>query len=262
MSVPSRGEVAGTGVGGGADRERLALSEQEPGWENSECNNTEGSYTCTCKAGYIDIADSVFRCKDPGTGLFTAPCSSMQSSFRAPGNEPWRALDGLNKEGLFLNTGSCSHTNPVPQGLEWWRVDLHDHLLQDEIPAIPRTIEEVQVWNRIDDAATIARLNGFKIWVTASNATSELDNLNNLCFTHTANISLTTSATSPIVAACGLSGRYVWITLSDEILTLCEVEIVGHSGGCEDLDECDAGAHNCDSDVGAPGVRCVFALRV
>ena len=64
MSVPSRGEVAGTGVGGGADRERLALSEQEPGWENSECNNTEGSYTCVCNVGFAPVRSKALTDRD------------------------------------------------------------------------------------------------------------------------------------------------------------------------------------------------------
>ena len=33
----------------------LTLAEQEPEWENSECNNTEGSYTCACNAGYAPV---------------------------------------------------------------------------------------------------------------------------------------------------------------------------------------------------------------
>ena len=34
---------------------RLALSEQEPEWKNSQCNNTEGSYECVCNAGFAPV---------------------------------------------------------------------------------------------------------------------------------------------------------------------------------------------------------------
>ena len=45
--------VARGGMGMAAELTgRLALSEQEPRWENSECNNTEGSYECVCNAGF------------------------------------------------------------------------------------------------------------------------------------------------------------------------------------------------------------------
>eukprot|EP00961_Rhodomonas_salina_P203536 2746349-Rhodomonas_salina.1 len=59
-------------------------------------------------------------------------------------------------------------------------------------------IQEVWIWNRMDDPGSIDLLQGFEIWVNNFE-----ENTSVKCYTHTGSVA--TSAESPIVATCGLT---------------------------------------------------------
>uniref|UniRef100_A0A087Y3U5 Si:ch211-215k15.4 n=1 Tax=Poecilia formosa TaxID=48698 RepID=A0A087Y3U5_POEFO len=123
--------------------------------------------------------------------------------------DAYKAIDGNRNPNL--RKGSCTHTER--ESNPWWRVDLLDSYV----------ITQVIVTNRGDCGEE--RINGANIHIGNSLQNNGVEN------PRAAIISSIPSGTSQVINIPGhMEGRYVTIVIpgSDQVLTLCEVEVYGY----------------------------------
>eukprot|EP01051_Picozoa_sp_SAG22_P002491 SAG22_NODE_111_length_19607_cov_12.696637_18_plen_817_part_00 len=140
--------------------------------------------------------------------------TAAQSSVRQEG-VPSRAIDG---DQSFLGTGdSCTHTNNGPE--EWWQVDLGQMY----------AIDAVKLYQRTDCCQD--RL----VSATVAISGSADYTLGTPCFVVTS----AASASQMISGNCGgYIGQFLTVSLSNDIITICEFEAYGSLVGEPNLDQC------------------------
>ncbi|XP_033110933.1 fucolectin-5-like [Anneissia japonica] len=116
---------------------------------------------------------------------------------------PVRAIDG----NFDTNYGEKSCTRTMKQPANWWMVDLGKSY----------RVKEVKIYNRADCCKD--RLNGATVRV-GDNARGMLTNA--VC-----GEPIKVGTSSVIIRECTLKGQYVSVSLKNQYLTLCEVEVFG-----------------------------------
>eukprot|EP00961_Rhodomonas_salina_P259521 3506718-Rhodomonas_salina.1 len=188
-------------------------------------------------------------CKNATSGRFDSPCQATQSTAApnangtAPPNANGTAPPNANGTAPPSHANStagggspanstlpdgCIHTASSP-GLQWWRLDLNDHLPSNATPSrnAHRLVSEVLLWTRGDPTLTAALAN-FSVWVSDTDSPSDvLGNASNACYTQPGAVNATPAPTA-LHAPCGMRGRYLWISVPHGPLTLCGVEALYH----------------------------------
>eukprot|EP00808_Paulinella_micropora_P009603 g9125.t1 len=131
----------------------------------------------------------------------------------------WTAFSSLAVDGnndTNFNRMSCSCTL---QGASWWRVDL----------GRTARVNYVEVWNRGDCCPE--RLNGYQVWVGDTD-TSPGQPFNKEGMTQCSQGPNVPAGGTGRTECNGFSGRYVFITVANSILSLCEVKVYGFKTSC------------------------------
>uniref|UniRef100_UPI003AAFECB7 uncharacterized protein n=1 Tax=Centroberyx gerrardi TaxID=166262 RepID=UPI003AAFECB7 len=173
-----------------------------------QCNGMEGRYVSIVIPGrkeYLTLCEVEVYGHSIGDAVPKAQSSVYGSGV------PKRAIDG-NRASIWRQ-GSCTHTKHELK--PWWRLDLQNTY----------KVTYVTITNRKDCCHT--RLNGAEIRI--GNSLKNNGNGNPRC----AVISSIPAGNSHTFQCNGMEGRYVSIVIPGrkEYLTLCEVEVYGHSIG-------------------------------
>jgi hypothetical protein len=140
------------------------------------------------------------------TGDAPRVCGATSSStYRTAGGEPDRAIDGDGQSGSW-GSGSCTHTaGGASAGINWWQVDLGQSA----------AINSVNVYHRTDCCAE--RLMGATIAVSA---TADYTG-GAVCG------AITSTAAQPTIVDCNdAEGQFVTLETVDNIITICELEVM------------------------------------
>jgi hypothetical protein len=178
------------------------ISKADDKCSTSPCKNgamctTEGNtYKCHCLEGFAGTDCS--QGKISTTGM-TADQSS--TTFGAGAN---RAIDG-NSNGVF-SQNSCTHTDMGHN--EWWRLDMKKMY----------RITEIILHNREENPT---RMNNVKVFVSKDVDGKEQTQ----CGSTISGIS--SSSSLKILLSCNITGRFIRAEQTNEVLTICELELFG-----------------------------------
>ncbi|XP_033112682.1 WSC domain-containing protein ARB_07867-like [Anneissia japonica] len=171
---------------------------------DTHCNvKCRGNLQETCGGTWKISVYATEGTPSSGLKLVTKGLKVAQSSF-GWGGIPVRAIDG--NIAANYNQQSCTHTLRQPDN--WWRVDLGKSY----------KVNKVKIYNRADCCKD--RLNGATVRV-GDNAKGMLTNA--VCGDPIKDAGFS----SVIDRECELNGQYVSVSLKNEYLTLCEVEVWG-----------------------------------